>query len=142
MFQSMDPDLDKVLEAAGAQFEAAVAAEEDAAASDLALSLLQGSELAVLLCRSPWSLRRATGGSAKVTHVGPDVALATTTIGGPVDLIVPLDRALFLNGRGAPPVRSADTFVAQLRQRVRVGGRMRVLIGEEPLEGRPRLVTE
>ena len=45
------PDLDRVLEAAGAQFEASVAAEEDAAADDLALSLLQGTDLSVLLCR-------------------------------------------------------------------------------------------
>ena len=135
-------DLDRVLEAAGAQFEAAVAAEEDAAAGDLALSLLQGTELAVLLCRAPWSVRRPAGGSAQVVQVGPDVALASSWLRGPADLLIPLERALFVNGEGSAPQRSVDTFVAALRHRVRTGGRMRVVIGEEPIEGRPRLVTE
>lgn len=136
------PDLDRVLEAAGAQFEAAVAAEEDAAASDLALSLLQGSELSVLLCRSPWSLRRASGGTAPVRLVGPDAAMASTMQYGPPDLVVPLRAALFLAGGGEPPTRTVDTFVSVLRRRVRTGGSIRLFLGEEPLEGRPKLVTE
>lgn len=135
------PDLDRVLEAAGAQFEAAVAAEEDAAANDLALSLLQGSELPVLLCRSPWALRRAAGGSIPVKLVGPDAAMAATGADATIDLVVPLDGALFLSGEGPPPTRTVDTFLSVLRRRVRTGGRMRVAIGEEPMEGRPKLVT-
>ena len=136
------PHLDRVLEAAGAQFEAAVAAAEDAAADDLALSLAQGSELAVLLCRSPWVLRRPGGGTAPVRMVGPDAAVASSTPGSPPDLFVPFQGALFLAAQGSRPIRTADTFLSVLRMRVRAGGGMRVLIGDEPLEGRPRLVTE
>lgn len=132
---------DRLLEAVGAQFEAAIAAEEDVAARDLALSLLQGSELSVLLCRSAWLLRRPGGGSAPLTQIGPDCALATTA-GPEPDVLVPLSVALFVAGDGAAPVRTTDTFVARLRRSVREGKRLRALIGEERLEGRARLVTD
>lgn len=133
---------DRLLEAVGAQFEAAIAAEEDAAASDLALSLLQGSELSVLLCRSPWLLRRfGGGGNVPLTQVGPDCALATGRGSAP-DVLVPLSAAVFVAGEGPPPVRSPDTFVALLRQRVRVGKELRVLVGDEVFQGRARLVTD
>jgi hypothetical protein len=136
------PDLDRVLEAAGAQFEAAVAAEEDAAANDLALSLAQGSELSVLLCRSPWTLRRPGGGTAPVKRIGPDAAMAASVQAGPPDLLVPLAAALFVAGEGSPPERTVDTFLSMLRRRVRTGGRIKVVIGDEAMEGRPKLVTE
>ncbi len=132
---------DRLLEAAGAQFEAAIAAEEDAAAGDLALSLLQGSELSVLLCRSPWLLRRPGGGSCPLAQVGPDCALGISS-GLVPDIVIPLSVALFVAADGTPPERTVDGFVAMLRRRVRAGKSLRALVGEESLQGRARLVTD
>lgn len=135
------PEVDRVLESASAQFEAALAAEEDAAANDLALSLRQGSELAVLLSRSAWLLLRPGGGSAPVTRVGSDLVVASSS-GAREDLLVPLATARFVTGEGSAPKPTPDGFIATLRRAVRRGVIAKVWVGEEPLEGPLKLVTE
>ena len=136
------PEVDRVLESASAQFEAALAAQEDTAANDLALSLLQDSALSVLLTRSAWLVQRPGGGAAVLTHIGPDVVIASSGAGNSEDLIVPLATARFVAGEGGPPEQISDRFIALLRREVRRRSTAGVWIGGEPLEGRLKLVTE
>jgi hypothetical protein len=91
-----DPGLQRTIEALEASFDAALEQSEEAAADDLAFSLLQDSRLAVALSRSSGYCLHLEGvGSVEVSTVGLDFVGA----GDPMEVVAPSAGAVVI---GAP----------------------------------------
>lgn len=106
----------EAIEAFEASFEAALAREEDAAASDLAFSLRQDVDLRDAVARSGagWALLTSAGGSSSVDEVGIDYVRAGT-------LVVRAGRATLRSAPGPAPATSDRTFVELLGTACRSG---------------------
>jgi hypothetical protein len=93
-----DPGLQRTMEALEASFEAALRRSEEAAADDLAFSLLQDSRLRVALTRiGGYHLHLPGLRSPEVAVVGPDFVGA----GDPIEIVAPSARAVVMRARGA-----------------------------------------
>jgi hypothetical protein len=138
-----DSELEKVLQALDADFDAALARQEDAAASDLALSLLQDRELSDRLTAAPHFAELSNGVRLRVMAVGPNYV----TVGR--DDLVPLARAIYRRSEGGAPPRSSSTeLLAMLRSWVRTGSVVeieaqgRALAGHLVMAGRDHLALD
>jgi hypothetical protein len=102
-----------------ASFDAAVARDEEEAASDLAFSLLQERTLPAMLERSSGVVVvRPDGGRAGVTEVGEDYVREAP----PSARLVPLSAAVFESSNdGAPPRRRDLDMTTELRRWARAG---------------------
>lgn len=132
-------DLDRLVEGSEARFEAALAAEEDSAAADLAFSLRQDANPQTLLTSGPWSATLSGGGAAPIESVGPDVAIARAPSGSVI--LIPLGRLIAIEGTGARPESGADGLVALLRRQARFGASLRLETEGGSLEGVPISVS-
>ena len=103
-----DPGLQRTIEALEASFDAALEQSEEAAADDLAFSLLQDSRLAVALSRSS-GYRLHLGGVAplEVWTVGLDFVGA----GDPLEVVAPSAGAIVI-GTPSGDARSSDAPAA------------------------------
>ena len=112
-----DERVNELLDVLEASFDAGVAAADDAAASDLALSLLQDLALAEAVTRSGTVDALLAGGARmRVAEIGTDYVRGD---GSPAR-IVPLRRVLLTTSSdGAGPVRSEHSLVSLLRALVR-----------------------
>lgn len=107
-----------------ASFDAAIARREDEAASDLALSLLQGRALTDIAAREgAWDLRLGDGRVLPVSLVGSDFIAA----GNPPSVLVPSGRAVLIRAAtGATAQRSDGTLIEELRGLAGLGAAIRV----------------
>lgn len=105
-----------------ASFDAAVARDEDAAATDLAFSLLQERSLTeVLERRRALALIRRDGGRSRIALVGDDFVGEAP----PSARLVPLAAAVFESlEEGTPPRRRHLDLTAQLRLWARSGAQV------------------
>lgn len=117
-------DSDKLIASLDASFDAAVAREEDVAASDLAFSLLQERPLPeVLVRRGPALIQLRDGASASLSVVGRDYLGA----GNPLELLVPAASAVVVPAEdGASPDYRRETLSTVLRRWARVGQKVQV----------------
>ncbi len=107
-------------------FEAELAREDHAAATDLALSLLQDESLPGAVAQGAAAVR-VDGQRVAVSEVGPDYVAA-----GPPDVLVPLRHAVVEvrpDRRGAP-VRTRGDLLTRLRRLVRDGASVIVVTRE------------
>ncbi len=145
--------VDRVLEGLQAEFEASIAREEEAAADDLAASLLQDRPLNGVL-GSAGRVEALTGDGARlpVAAVGDDYVETAST----PRRFIPLQGPAFLqHANGAPPIRIRRRLVEALRAVMRTGGQVQVVssgclqtgaltrVGPDylALEGRPGVVA-
>ena len=137
-----DSEVQRVLRALNADFDAAIAKEEDVAATDLALSLLQDALLSERLTSSAYFAELPNGVQLKVVGVGSDYV----TVGR--DDVVPLNRAVFRRTQGSPPMATSGDLLGVLRSWVRVGSTVRieaqnrVLAGHLAIAGRDHVGLE
>jgi hypothetical protein len=124
-------DPDRLLEALDADFGAALTREEDAAAADLAFTLLQDRSLCDYLTRGgPWQVRLEPGREVLVERVGPDVVEA-----GP--FLIPLRAAVLRKtAAGELPQRGEVPLLGRMRALARRRRLIRLSDGGPPLEGR------
>jgi hypothetical protein len=104
-----DPRLERLFASLDASFDAALAREEDEAATDLALSLRHDLPLTEVVLRGSWSVRLAGGAQAPVTVAGRDF-IGTD---GSDPLIVPVGRAV-LQAAPCPRPRGSDLSLLEL----------------------------
>ncbi|CAN5652319.1 hypothetical protein BH24ACT26_BH24ACT26_06950 [soil metagenome] len=106
-----DPGVERLFECLGASFDAAVARQEDEAASDLAFSLLQDrSAFDAFRRAAPLELRLPGGAVAVVSEIGRDYLGA----GAPVDLLVPFESAVTASLEVGTPPRVRDRSLLEL----------------------------
>jgi hypothetical protein len=111
-----DDRLHRLFSTLEASFDAALTAEEDEAARDLALSLRQGRDLRDLLRRSgPLALLTEGGGSSPVRALGQDFLVA----GYDADLLVKFESAVLAQGTGTPPEQCEESWLETLREGAR-----------------------
>lgn len=127
-------EIDKLLASLNATFEAAVAREEDEAASDLAFSLLQGLDFVETLRRGHGATLRASGGATlSVVEVGSDYVVAR----GPSTVLVPSLHAIIVRSAvGAPPRVVEGTLVEALRRMARTHRTVEVRTQDGTFTGR------
>jgi hypothetical protein len=108
-----DPGLRRFLDSLDASFDAAVAREEDQAASDLALSLLQGRPLSdVALRDGRWAIELGGAHRLPLCLVGADFVES----GGRQRVLVPAARAVLVRRSHRERARACDqTLVQRLR---------------------------
>jgi hypothetical protein len=113
-----------LMESLEASFDAAVARREDEAASDLALSFLQGRSLTDIAGREDaWDLRFRDGRRLPVTLIGRDFIGA----GRPPSVLVPAPRAVLIQASASsPPRRSDASLIEELRGLAGLGASVRV----------------
>lgn len=117
-----DSGVDRLLASLDAMFDAAIAREEEEAASDLAHGLLQDLSLAETLPRMGSLTALLPGGeSLPISVVGRDYVA-----GGSPPTIVPVTRAMLLSADGSAPEIRAEDLVATLRRVARTGQMVRV----------------
>ncbi|MDP9068868.1 MAG: hypothetical protein M3N53_11070 [Actinomycetota bacterium] len=94
-------------------FDASVAREEEAAANDLAVSLLQDRTVQIAVTRAGDAVVTPPGGaSARLSVVGSDYCGS----GAPLDAVWRLDRVtVWLQAAGSPPDLDRRSFVEVLR---------------------------
>ncbi|MGH2735346.1 MAG: hypothetical protein ACRDKZ_07195 [Actinomycetota bacterium] len=129
---------ERVIRSLESGFEAALAREDDIAANDLALSLLQGRSLRDSLTRGESLSVIAAGGETLPVHlVGEDFVA-----GGASGLrVLPLERALLRSQAGARPHAIALSLVGFLRRGLRSGlCECELTLGDQALRGRLALV--
>ena len=121
----VDERIDRVLEGLQAQFESSIAREEEAAADDLAASLLADRPLNGVL-GSAGRVEALAGDGARlpVAAVGDDY-VETASI--PRRLIPLLGLAFLQHVGGAPPTPRRRRLVEALRAVMRAGGRVQVV---------------
>lgn len=126
-----DPGLDKLFSELEATFEASIAREEEAAASDLGFALAQTNRLHDVLPRLQQGVVLLTdGGAVPVAQVGADYLVTLP----PVKL-VPLARTVLRTSETAPVATAADSnFLLALRRIARA----RALVQIECSDGRLR----
>ncbi len=122
-----------LIESLEASFEAAVVRREDEAASDLALSLLQGRTLTDIAGREGgWDLRCPDGRTLPITLVGRDFLGA----GQPPSVLVPSGRAVLARAATDHRPQSSDiSLVEELRGLADFGATVRVEAECGPLHG-------
>ena len=123
-----DPRLERLFASLDASFDAALAREEDQAATDLALSLRHDLPLTDVVSRGSWTVWLAEGARAPVAVVGRD--FIGTDGNGP--LIVPADRAVLHAASGSRP-RGIDLSLLEL---LRIMARRPVNLQIDHAEGR------
>jgi hypothetical protein len=129
---SMDERLDRVFEGLSATFDAAVAREEDIAASDLAFSLAQDRTIAELLQRRAGALLLDGQTRFPVTAVGNDYLMTEDPT-----TVVPLARAVVVaDARGRPADVRRGGMVALLRSWARAGACVQVGTPQGVFSGR------
>ena len=106
-------EAERLMWALEGELAAAVATEDDVAASDLAFSLDQDVGLAVDILRSGGHLLLA-GVRIPIDHISHDYLEAG-------DWIVPLDRAVVALGAAAAPTTHRDVLLGRLRRMARAG---------------------
>lgn len=135
-----DPGLHRTIEALEASFDAALEQSEEAAADDLAFSLLQDSRLPVALSRSSgYRLHLSGTGSLEVSAIGLDFVGA----GDPLEIVAPTARAVVVRASGGDAVAVVDArpsmtrvpMLEILRRWARRGHRAEVATGEETFRG-------
>lgn len=120
----MDREAERFLTGLGARLDAAVARDEDEAATDLAFSLSQDRSLQGTVARlSEPLLQGPAGDRHEVTELGCDYV----GCGRPVDLAAPLSRAVVRGRPGRSLLEVTDRrFVELLRVWVRRGSQVHV----------------
>jgi hypothetical protein len=127
-----DGHVDRLLETLEADFDARIAQEEDAAASDLAMSLLQDVSLHDAMERTACHIQLPSG-PKPVVELGDDYAAA----GADGDLIVPLAKAVIAtNPAGRAPQSTGMGLVQRLRCEARRGSEVEVTTAGASLRGR------
>lgn len=121
-------DADRLISELEAGFAAAVAAEEDIAADDLAFSLSQDVPVSEDLLRSGGFLM-VDDVAVPIDRVGHDFVVAGAWI-------APLGRALIRLGGDGPSQQVHDVFVSVLRRTARVGTEVSVGVGAMSHHGR------
>lgn len=121
-------DADRLISSLTAEFSAAIGAEDDAAADDLAFSLSQDISIMEDLAREGGSLLIA-GADTWISRVAHDFVMAGAWI-------VPIDRAVVRLGGGRPASRTPDVLLAALRRLARAGARIVAGAGETGYRGR------
>jgi hypothetical protein len=129
-----DSEIDKVLATLNASFEAAVARQEDEAASDLAFSLLQDLDFFETVRRGPGAVLRMPGGNSfRVVEAGTDYVVAE----GAVRVLVPTLHAVVIRATsGDPPRAVRGTMLDALRRMARAHTKMEVVTQDMSLDGR------
>jgi hypothetical protein len=131
-----DPRLDRMLSALDAEFDAAVAREEEEAADDLAFSLSQGLSLGDVLPRGAWILCGDSLPAAPVAFAGRDFVAAAEPA-----LLVPAAVACLRRDRaGFPPAAVDAGIVEVLRVLARRAAMVRLESIGTTIEGRIRRV--
>lgn len=131
-------EVDRLVSSIEASFGAAIAREEDVAASDLALSLRQGRSLAEVLGRQGGRVVRG-GGERAISEVGRDYVVLRGGTGA--EEIIPLPRLGSVRpGSGERPVVSDEPLVGRLRRWCRGGGAITVETSDGAFEGRLSVV--
>jgi Protein of unknown function (DUF2642) len=122
-----------LMESLEASFDAAVARREDEAASDLAISLLQGRSLTDIAGREDaWDLRCGDGRRIPVTLIGRDFIGAGT----PTSVLVPAARAVLIRAEEpSRPRRSDASLIEELRGLAGLGATVRVDTQSGSFEG-------
>jgi hypothetical protein len=127
-----DPRLERLFASLDASFDAALAREEDEAATDLALSLRHDLSLADVVLRGSWSVRLAEGAQSPVAVAGRD--FIGTDGNGP--LVVPASRAVLQAACGPRP-RGTDLSLMQvLRIMARRPAEVHIAHPEGQVDGR------
>lgn len=117
-----DSGVDRLLASLDAMFDAAVAREEDEAASDLARSLLQDLSLEETLPRlGPLMALLPEGRLLEVSVVGLDYV----TAGSPA-MFIPITRAMLLASDGPSPEIKGEDLVTALRRMAHAARKIRV----------------
>jgi hypothetical protein len=126
--------IDFVVRGLEAAFDAAIARDEDDAASDLAFSLTQERTLPGVLERSPGVVVvRPDGGRSRISEVGEDYVLEAP----PSARLVPLSMAVLESSNDAAPPRRRDRDVtAELRRWARAGASVCVTTSAGVVAGR------
>jgi hypothetical protein len=127
-----DPRLERLFASLDASFDAALAREEDEAATDLAVSLRHDLPLADVVVRGSWTMRLAEGGRAGVVIAGRDF------VGGDCNgaLMVPTSRAVLQAASGPTPRASDFSLLELLRVMGRQAAEVQLDHPAAPLEGR------
>lgn len=94
-----DPRLERLFASLNASFDAAVARQEDEAATDLAVSLRHDRALADVVLRGSWTVRLAGGGRARVAVAARDFV----GTGGDRPTVVPTSHAVLDAVDGSRP---------------------------------------
>jgi hypothetical protein len=127
-----DTRLLKLLSSLEVQFDAAVAREEDEAASDLALSLRQGLALLDVIRRGSW-VARFDGVARPVSLVGRDFVACD----GPDAILVPHRRLVVAPSDSGEAARfSPASLVETLRAVCRSGADVEITCGKAAISGR------
>lgn len=121
-------DADRLIASLDGEFSAAIGAEEDAAADDLAFSLSQDISIMEDLARDGGSLLMA-GAEVWITRVAHDFVTAG-------DWLVPTDRAVVRVGGGRRACRIPDVFLAALRRLARAEAEVVAGAGRAGYRGR------
>lgn len=107
-----DAGFDRLFSSLEASFEAAVAAEDDVAGADLAMSLRQGRGLSDIASRSgPLVVLQNSGARLPVASVGRDFVVGA----GPENRLFPIDRTVLAPGDGSAPQQIESTMIEVLR---------------------------
>lgn len=117
-----DSGVDRLLASLDVAFDAAVAREEDEAASDLAYSLLEDLSLAEALPRmGPLAAVLPGGVSLAVSVVGRDYVAA-----GSPPILIPVTGALLMTSGESDPEITSEDLLGALRRLARAGQMVRV----------------
>lgn len=126
-----DAGLNRLFSSLEASFEAAIAAEDDLVAGDLAMSLRQGRTLVDVATRSgPLDVVRSSGARVPVEFVGADFVIGF----GAHRILFPIDRLILASGTATAPKQLPASMVEVLRAAAREGRRVTL----ELLEGEKR----
>ncbi|MPZ69245.1 MAG: hypothetical protein GEU71_06900 [Actinobacteria bacterium] len=129
-----DAGLNRLFSSLEASFEAAIAAEDEALAGDLAMSLRQGRTLSDVAARSgPVDLIQGSGARLPVEVVGEDFV----GVVGSHSMLFPIETAVLSPGSGDAPRQVPVAMLAVLRAVARARGRVTIeLMGRGAHRGR------
>jgi hypothetical protein len=127
-----DPRLEKLFASLDASFDAALAREEDEAATDLGLSLRYDLPLTDVVLRGSWIVRLAEGGQAPVAVAGRD--FVGTEGNGP--LVLPTGRAVLQAAPGPRPRGTDLSLLELLRVMARRSTEVQIHLPEGRMDGR------
>lgn len=125
-------DVEGLIRSLGARFEAEVAREEDLAADDLALSLIQGRSLVEVASRQP-SLEAVLEGEGRLQVL--ELGLDHVVVGPPPGAIVPLDAVVLTAGGTASCEVTQRGLIERLRDHVRPAAEVEVGLGRASIRG-------